>query len=322
MLPRLLLPAISAILAASPLAYGVIVAIDNSATYTTPPADNFGFGNVGTVFNTIGGFPASGVYLGDGWMISAFHNVSNGSGAFAFGPITLGGLVFAADAGSATRLHNPDTTLTDLAIFRLTTVPAGLPSINLAGIAPPLNAPLRMAGNGQNRLATQTRWQVTGSTWTEVGAGGNALGYKLDPLGSRALRWGNNNVETSPAPLASLGYGSVFAAFTTDFGDNSISIVNGEAQATPGDSGGGVFRKNGSTWELAGIILYTFPNYANQPAGTAVYGNLTYSASIATYKAEIESTMLAMPEPATTTLLAAGAGLLARRRRGALRGKS
>ena len=69
MLNRLLLSVVAATLVSAPFAGATIVALDNSAAFTVAPADNFGFNNVGTVFNSIAGFPCSGVYLGNGWMI-------------------------------------------------------------------------------------------------------------------------------------------------------------------------------------------------------------------------------------------------------------
>ena len=50
-------------------------------------ADDFGFRNVGQVFNTADGFFNSGVYLGNGWVLSAYHPVRNGSGGFQFGVV-------------------------------------------------------------------------------------------------------------------------------------------------------------------------------------------------------------------------------------------
>ena len=293
-------------LAVLPRAEAVVVSQSNALLYTqTPTSDDFGFANVGTVFNSIASIPASGVYLGDGWMLSAYHNTVNGSGVFTFPGVTLGGVGYSVDSATATRLHNADSSPADLTLFRLTTIPAGLTAMPLSGVAPSIGVDTRMMGNGQDRGLTETRWNST-NPWTEVPSGGNRLGYKL--AASRALRWGTNSVDTAASALPDLGYG-VVTAFGMDW-DN----VSGEGMATGGDSGGGVFVKNGGTWELAGIMLYT-ATLTNQPADALAYGDATYAASIATYKAEIVQTMASAPEPASAVLLVLGAGLLARRRR-------
>ena len=287
----------------------VVVAESNSPTETQAPiTDDFGFASVGTVFNSIAGIPASGVYLGDGWILSAYHNVTNGSGGFTFGGVTLGGLGYIVDTATANRLHNPDLSFSDLAIFRLTAIPAGVPAVNLAGIAPSVGASVTMMGNGQDRSPTETNWLVVGGTWTEVAFGGNRSGYEL--VGTRSMRWGTNTIETAPVLTPDFGFGKV-VAFTMDFDD-----VSGQAMATGGDSGGGVFTYNGSAWELAGIMV-TVDKFAGQPAGTVVYGNSTYATSVASYKAEIVATMAAVPEPSASMILLTSSAWLLRRRRSA-----
>ena len=306
--PRILLPLIAlfAVIPAAALR-AVVVSQDNSSTHTQAPvSDDFGFASVGTVFNSIAGFPASGVYLGDGWMLSAYHNVANGSGGFTFGGITLGGTGYTVDASTGTRLHNPDNSLADLAMFRLTVEPENVPAVNLASVAPNTGVSARLMGNGQDRELTETNWLVAGGSWSEVPAGGNRSGYEL--IGTRTMRWGTNTIETSPTLVPDLGFGPI-VAFTLDF-----DRVSGEGMATGGDSGGGVFANNGTLWELAGIMVLT-DQFTGQPAGTVVYGNSTYAANVATYKPEIIATMAAVPEPSTAIMLLVGSACLTRRRR-------
>ena len=121
------------------------------------------------------------------------------------------------------------------------------------------------------------------------------------------MRWGENEVETIPALSPNFGFGKA-VTFTMDFDRES-----GEGMATGGDSGGGVFVKNGLQWQLAGIMLAT-TGFSGQPAGTVVYDNTIYAANISTYKAEIESTMATVPEPGTFGILLTGLAVLPRRR--------
>lgn len=296
---------------AAPAARAVVVALDNSAAYTQAPAsDDFGFASVGLVQHANGSFPAPCVYLGDGWLITAFHNLSLNASDFIFGPVWIGGGTYSPDPATATRLHNPaDNSLADLAIFRLTAVPAGVPAVNLAGVSPAVGMPIRMIGNGVDRELNETRWDPSMNPWTESPSGARA-GYKLVP--TRTVRWGTNQVESAPFQLGGVGFGST-TAFPMDFDRPAGAQFQGEAMATPGDSGGGVFAQNGVSWELAGIMVAAAA-FNGQPGQTVAYGNVTYAADIATYRNEIVATMV--PEPSGALCLIGGAAItLSRRRR-------
>jgi hypothetical protein len=279
----------------------VVVALDNTATYTQPPAsDDFGFASVGTVWNAISSFPASGVYLGDGWVISAFHNVTVDGNTFVFGPVTFGGLPYVVDPTTATRLHTTALTLADLAIFRLTSAPTVL-GASLSGTTPTAGSAVRMMGNGQDRQPNETYWDAN---WAEVDPPGFYAGYTL--AGTRTLRWGTNTVETGGVVNVTT-FGTT-QAFRLDFDQ-----VSGEGMATGGDSGGGVFVKTGGLWNLAGVMLATLPE-PGQPDGTVVYGNDIFVANIAAYRNEIVATMASVPEPGVSVLLLSSAFLITRRR--------
>ena len=75
-----------------------------------------------------------------------------------------------------------------------------------------------------------------------------------------------------------------------------------ESLAATGDSGGAVFVKNGSAWELAGIMLAVV-QYSGQPSSTAVFGNQTYSADLSFYNGQI---VQVVPEPSGLALAIAG----------------
>lgn len=287
-------------------AQALIVEGDESAS-TTAPADDFGFANVGIVRDSTAGADASGIYLGNGWMISAYHVVTDGSGGFLFGNVTLNGISYSVDPNSGVRLQTAAQTPADLALFHLTTIPVGLSSITISGSDPATGASLIMAAGGHDRDSAETHWNVNTSsstwTWTETAGLGNAQGYKW--LTTQTLRWGTNNIAGYTSNVDD-GFG-ITNTLQTDF----TSGVAKEAQAANGDSGGGIFYKSGGVWELQGIIL-TEATFNNQPANTSVYGDATYAADLSTYKSQIDSVI---PEPGAGPLVAGGMLLLAGRRR-------
>lgn len=296
-----LLVVIAIVVAATP-ARAVIIDTITGTGNTSAPTDDPGWANVGV--RGIG----TGVYLGNRWVLTASH--------VGAGSITLGGTSYAVQAGTAFTLDNAGasgkSTNTDLVMFQLTTDP-GLPTLSIASATPANGSGVTMIGSGRDRGAFKT-WLVDTGTipfvWTENNVNPNAGGYAWAT--SRAMRWGTNAISGTGVWL-NAGFGDSYSVRTTfnDFaGDSS------EGQAAESDSGGGVFHKNGSSWELAGIML-AVDSLSGQPANTAVFGNNTFIADLSYYRPQI---VAVVPEPAALAMLAAGAVALAcwhRRRRGA-----
>ena len=115
------------------------------------------------------------------------------------------------------------------------------------------------------------------------------------------MRWGTNHI-TAYVPG---GIGFTEAFFTT-FDE---AQPDHEAQSTVGDSGGGVFAKDGPDWKLAGIMI-ALGNFPPQTLMTALYGNVTYSADVSAYSDQIVDA-IAVPEPAWLLQIGAGLGFLA-----------
>jgi hypothetical protein len=59
-----------------------------------------------------------------------------------------------------------------------------------------------------------------------------------------------------------------------------------DAVAAVGDSGGGLFIKNGAIWELAGIAIAVTVE-SGQPGSTSIYGNDSFYADLAYYRSQI-----------------------------------
>jgi hypothetical protein len=144
-----------------------------------------------------------------------------------------------------------------------------------------------MIGNGLGRAASLTTWHVNTtpdpwvwSTSSFVGETTTKDGYVWN--GVNTMRWGTGQIGGSTT------FNSTSLLYTT------FAATSDSAQGATGDSGGGVFYYNGSSWELSGVMAY-IDTFSGQPDSTAVVGNLTAFANIADYRGAI---LAAIPEPA------------------------
>lgn len=301
-----------------PAGQAVIIVTGNGTGNTTAPSDDPGWNYVGRV-NTSGSL-GSGVYLGgfnhngsySHWVLTAPH-IGDGN----FTSFTVRGSSYNVVPNSLVHIRNPASTpddplglqtlstYTDLAVFQITVGPTNsLPSsrMSISSTAPALGSEVVGIGFGRNRQATQTAWN---SSWSaEVSLSGTNAAYTGWKYGSGSTkRWGKNRVENIPITtiVNNLGGGDLrdVKVITTDFdgsgGDahGTYGAVADEFQAAPGDSGGGLFYKNGSAWELTGIFA-TIGRFRNQPNNSAVFGNVTYAANLSLYRANI---LAVVPEP-------------------------
>lgn len=235
-------------------AEAVIIATGDGTGNVSAPSDDPGWANVGTR----GGLSA--VYLGNRWVLTASH--------VGAGDVVFGGTTYPAVASSSVRMSNADQTLADLIVFKVQADP-GLPAPAIASSTPSLNKSVTMIGHGRNR-GVATSW--TGLNGWEWGPGA-------------AMRWGTNRV-SDRSILLSIGTAETQAFATTfDYVANPGAGEH-EAQAANGDSGGAVFAKSGSTWQLAGTLV-AIGTFLDQPLQTALYGNLTYAADLASYRDQI-----------------------------------
>ena len=241
---------LAALLVHGPTAHAVLIATGDGTGNTTAPASDPGFDHVGVVNGL------SGVYFRNGWVLTAGH--------VGEGDLTLGGVVYPVVPGSFVRFENADSTLADLAAFKLRIRPP-LPDLVLADAPPTQNALITVIGNGLGRGTAQTWMGIDGWSWT----------------GQTAIRWGTNRISQADE------YQLFTRAFRIVFDDYpSQPPGQHEADIVVGDSGGGAFTGSGASARLIGI-LYAHATFLNQPANTSFFGNAGLIANLYAYRADI-----------------------------------
>lgn len=248
-------------------AAAVVIDTGDGSGNTSPPGSDPGFANIGDTQNSL-----SAVYLGDGWVMTAAH----------VGVIDVGfnDVWYSAVAGSGVRIENPDTTNSELLVYRIAGFP-NLPSMVLPSVDIQTNDEVTCIGYGWNRWPDVFHWD---GAWNEVEDPPWVYsGYKRN--GGGVARWGKNIVSAVGGTYLNT------TAFNTTF-DESGGVAD-ESLAVSGDSGGGCFIERGGSWELVGL-MYARIVAPNQPNTVAVFGNQTISANLFEYRDEI---LAATPPP-------------------------
>jgi len=263
-------------------AHAVLLGGADGSGNITAPADDPGWDRIGTVNG------ATGVYLGDGYVLSAQHVDA--------GNFTLGSTSYNLDLSYTPQYlqtqSGPDA-YADLVIFRILGAPA-------ASILP-----------------------IYGGT-SEAGMTATYIGYGLDRgaevpdqgwlWGSTATkRWGQNIVDGT---LTVSEAGVFYEALVSDFdrvGGFGTGLAD-EAHGATGDSGGALFIKDAGIWKLAGIITAVTENgrsfYDANPMPGPPDPDVLVSVRLGAYDDWILTTI---PEPGTWALLASGIVLVGAR---------
>lgn len=242
----------------------------SSPANTNAPPDGAPWANVGFINSA-----ASGVYIGNGWVLTAAH--------VGPGYIELDGGVYNFD-GNWQRLTNSDGTATDLVVFHLTEFPPLAPVVLATSTPAPLSA-IDLIGCGRIAGSPETSLvPYTGFYWS-------AQGFKS---------WGNGKVSSGGLVVLDAGMGNVTLISTAFTKPGSPGATSDEAQAAVGDSGGGVFQHSAAGWKLVGVVdlITVMPGQTNN---TAVYGDQTLSADIATYGPQVAAWRASTSPPLTIT---------------------
>ena len=189
---------------------------------------------------------STGIYLGGGRVLTAAHV---GAGVFT----TQDGHSYRPVSGPPKRYPNRQGGDSDLLVYRIL-VNRGDPLFSLP--------PMTLAKSSPER----------GGFVLLLGAGGGNSGSRAGSADYRwnedfRLRWGFNSVSAKfVRPI--LTYTFATPGFATQF-----ALGSDEAQACPGDSGGGVFvyNREARRWELGGVILAV-----DGAHGAAAFGDQTY----------------------------------------------
>lgn len=303
----IVLIACSAVLIAGWCDHALALVVATNDT-TVNPASYSGWTQGDPGWSSVTNDGANYVYLGNGWVLSAWHvGVSNS--IFDTG-------TFSPIAGQNFSVRNPPPSMvngmslsayTDLQLIRVSGDP-GLPAVSLATQSPPTSgnsgSQIMFVGHGPPRIAGETNWSVNTSgqtwTWTVVSSGGNFRGYQTTSPSVKA--WGTNRLANPGSATYQNAFKSVLNSTTAVMEltepDNSkrdvITMIssfdqpgqNGalpqESQGVSGDSGSAVFYKNGSQWQLAGIVNSVLV-FNNQSVAWGVYGDATTFSDISYY---------------------------------------
>ncbi|XAL98911.1 PEP-CTERM sorting domain-containing protein [Phycisphaeraceae bacterium D3-23] len=267
---RAVLPTTAAALAAC-LCVGhagaVVVAGDpgqNAPDQTAAPA---GFEDAWGRIGSLGG--GSGVYLGNGYVLSARH-VGGGNN------FIVDGVNHARIFGSSVTLTNPTglglSAEADLWINRYTVRDTS--PLHGLGVIDIRDTPLETAGGG-GVLIGEGLGQTTLSS---INVGGSRTGYAWG--GSEVRRWGDIGITGAAEEIEASGRDVVGAV------SFSFQEVAGRGAAAAGDSGGGLFYEQDGTVVLAGII-HAVTLFNDQQDDTSAFGNRTLFSDLSVYLDQI-----------------------------------
>ena len=230
---------------------GSAVLVTSEAGTASAPPDDPGWAHLGTRTGTNpSGQAANGltlIYMGHGWVLTAKH--------VGEADLRLGGQTYPRVPGSAAYFTSNNGNPADLLAFRVSGSPElpDLPALEIRDVSLAIGDDVVMIGRGQNR-GSATMWFGPDMTMHH--------GWLWAP--GAAIRWGTNQVSE-----LGLDPTDTTQAIVLDFTKpGEPGATANEGQAVLGDSGGAVFAKSGSAWELAGVLFGAAQFEGQDPASS------------------------------------------------------
>ena len=174
---------------------------------------------------------ASGIYLGNGYILTANHVLPVPAGFF------INGLSYDRDTTFAPLQVTEGTDVVDMKLVKI------LPNVTTLTLPPLSTLPLNFSPTADLNLnCTLIGWGVG------KGAIVTNQGWDWGDDSTRAQRWGTNKT-LSPA-VSAVYSGYSYEALETSF---NRSLGSNTAEITIGDSGSGLFQQFGGVWKLSGL---------------------------------------------------------------------
>ena len=208
----------------------------NNALNTTAPASGAPWANV----FQFGTNNASGIYLGNGYILTANHVLPVPTGFF------INGFSYDRDTTFAPLQIIDGADVVDMKLVRI------LPNSTTLTLPPLSTLPINFSTADLNVNCTIIGWGVGKGTIV------TNQGWNWGDDSTRAQRWGTNKTLSSAVSAVYSGYS--YEALATNF---NRSLGSNTSEITLGDSGAGLFQQIGGVWKLSGLTTTVLQYQSN-----------------------------------------------------------